>query len=396
MENQEKPQSRFFWVFLICVLLLIGGALLGLFVLPDLLTSQPASALSSALIQSAEPSSPESQAPADTPVQTLEATPGEAVTPTVPPTPAPTPVDPMDSMSDTVALAKQSVVTVIARYGHGETLHSGFIYGNGYIITTFAGFENADAYAVLFDGESSPENATVVQHDTPSNLLVLTTVRTDLVPVVFSQDTVKAGDYVFAVGTPLDVRYQNLVTRGIVCGVGMTFGEGETQYIVTDAATNPGESGGALFNNRGEMIGMLTDMRADAGYDAKGDPITALGMTFAVPVQSLQSAVDTLVLGQSIQRASLDMSYIDLTSRQLTALSLVSGVRVTAVKTGGAAQLAGIENGDVIIAFNGVTVLNSTMLDALIGSTDVGNTVELTRYENGLAETVFVTVADAQ
>ena len=113
-------------------------------------------------------------------------------------------------------------------------------------------------------------------------------------------------------GTPLDVRYQNLVTRGIVCGVGMATDEGEMQYIVTDAAPQtPGESGGALFSNRGEMIGMLTGKRADAGYDTKGDPIAALGMTFAVPTQSLESVLDTLITGQSVQRASLDMSFID-------------------------------------------------------------------------------------
>ena len=204
----------------------------------------------------------------------------------------------------------------------------------------------------------------------------------------------KAGDYVFAVGTPLNVRYQNLVTRGIVCGMGMATDEGEIQYIVTDAATNPGESGGALFSNRGEMIGMLTGIRADAGYDTKGDPIAALGMTFAVPVQSLDTVLDTLITGQSVQRASLDMSYIDLTNRQLSALSLVSGVRVTAVKTGGTAQLAGIHNGDVLIAFNGVAISNSVILDALIGSAHVGDTVDLTRYANGLSELVSVTITN--
>ncbi len=394
MDIQQKPQSRFFWVFLLCVLLLIGGALLGLFVLPDLLSSQQVAALSPVTTQSIEPSNSAVQTPTGAPSPSPANSPVMTGTPTAPPTPAPTPINPLDSMSDTVSLAKQSVVTVIAKYGQSETLHSGFIYGNGFIVTTYNGFEKAESYAVLFDGDSIPINAAVVQFDIPSNLLVLSTTRIDLVPVVFSKDMARAGDYVFAVGTPLDVRYQNLVTRGIVCGVGMATDEGEMQYIVTDAATNPGESGGALFSNRGEMIGMLTGKRADAGYDTKGDPIAALGMTFAVPTQSLESVLDTLITGQSVQRASLDMSFIDLTNRQLSALSLVSGVRVTAVKTGGAAQLAGINNGDVIIAFNGVAISNSVILDALIGSAHVGDTVELTRYANGLSESVAITVTN--
>lgn len=386
MESQQKPQSRFFWVFLLCVLLLIGGALLGLFVLPDLFSVQTGAASTPTQTQSA----PASATPADTATPPVDATPTEA------PTPVPTPVDPADSMSETVSMARQSVVSVMATYGQGETLHSGFVYGDGFIVTTYAGFENAASYAVLFDGEDTPVGATVVQYDAMNNLLVLTTARTDLVPVTISDATSKAGDYVFAVGTPLSIRFHNLVTRGIVCGTGYMPDDDQTSYILTDAATNPGETGGVLFNNRGEMIGMLTDIRADAGYDEKGDPIAALGMTFAVPVSSLQAALDTLVTGQSIQRASLDMSYIDLTSRQLTALSLLSGVRVTAVQTGGSAQLAGIKNGDVITAFNGVTITNSAMLDALIDSSRVGDIAELTRYKNGLNETISVTVTNAE
>ena len=187
MDIHQKPQSRFFWVFLLCVLLLIGGALLGLFVLPDLLSSQPVAALSPATTQSTEPNNTASVTPTDTPSQSPDETPVTTGTPTVPPTPAPTPIDPMDSMSDTVAFAKQSVVTIIAKYGQSETLHSGFVYGDGFIATTYSGFEKAESYAVLFDGESVSINATLVQFDVPSNLLVLSTTRTDLVPVVFFQ-----------------------------------------------------------------------------------------------------------------------------------------------------------------------------------------------------------------
>ena len=350
-------------------------------------TPLPVAQRSPAITQSAEPS----------PTQSLIATQSPEASTEPTPTPAPTPIDPMDSMYDTVAMAKQSVVTVVAQYGRGETLHSGFIYGDGYIVTTYQGFERADAYRVYFDGENQSVNATVVQFDAVSNLMVLSTARNDLVPVTLGQSAgVHPGDYVFAVGTPLDVRYRNLVTRGIVCGLDMTLGEGERQYIITDAATNPGHTGGALFNSRGECIGMLMDARVDAGYNQSGDPVAALGMTFVVPVDDIKLLLVALSAGESLQRATLDMTVIDLSDRQLTALMLPYGVRVTSVKTGGAAQLAGIQNGDIFVAFNGVALTSSTMFNALIASEQVGSEVKLTRIQNGLYETVSVTVANKQ
>jgi len=392
MENAPKPRSRFYWIFIICIVLLVGGALLGLFVLPDMFKSRQA-AIPSLPTQTTVPDTPDD--PAEVPTETPSESMAPTMEPTPVPTPAPTPIDPSFSMSDTVAFAKQSVVTVLAQYGKSQELHSGFIYGDGFIVTAYAGFEKAGSYSVLFNGESTPVAAKVIQFDAASNLLVLTTSRTDLVPVTWAQSaSVKAGDYVFAVGTPLDIRYQNLVTRGTVGGVNMKAEDDGMSYIVTDAATNPGQQGGVLFNNRGEMIGMLTDVRMDAGYDKKGDPIQALGMTFAAPTDSIYNAVITLIKGQSVQRASLDLTAVDLTARQKTAMTLICGVRVTAVKTGGAAQLAGIQNGDILTAYNSVAITDVAMLDSLIGTAHVGDTVALTRVRNGLSEQVNVTVTN--
>ncbi len=394
MEIPQKPRSRFFWISVLCVLLLIGGALLGLFVLPSIIAARQKAALLPGETPEASPTAtvllnPPTESPG---IAVGEPTPGS----TFVPTPAPTPINPQDSMSDTVAFAKQSVVIVLAQYGKSQVMHSGFVYGDGFIVTSYKGFEKASSYTVLINGETTPTLASVVQYDVESDLMVLSTSRTDLVPVTWAQSVfVKPGDFVIAVGTPLDTRYQNLVTRGIISGVNQTLSGSKTQYLITDAATNPGESGGVLFNNRGEMIGMLTDIRVDAGYDSKGDPVSALGMTFAVPSDAISPILKTLITGRSIQRASLDILVVELTARQKSALGLENGVRVTFVKTGGTAQLAGIVTGDILISYNGVALTNTAMLDSLVASSHVGDTAAIARIRNGVVETISIIIKDA-
>jgi serine protease Do len=381
MDTGNKPKSRVFWIIILLLIFLAGGVLLDRYVLPDLLKAIKVTAPTPVVTA--------------TPTTEPSASPIQSAQPEATPTPAPTPVDPKFSMSEPVAMAKQSVVTVIATFGKSETLHSGFVYTNGYIVTTYDGFEDAAKYAVVFDGDMRRVEAEVVQYDAMENLLVLTTERDDFMPVTIASGySVKEGDYVFAVGTPLSIRYQNLVNRGIIAGVRRTLEGDETEYMIADVPTNPGHTGGVLFNNRGEMIGMLTDIRADAGFDSKGDPIAALGMTFVRPVDSIIPILNTLVKGKSIQRATLDMVVVNLTSRQLSALKIPNGIRVSLVKTGGAAQLAGIKNGDVILSFNGVDVTDTEMFNALVGSLHVGDTVVLIRLKNGEGQKVKVVVGN--
>ena len=394
MENQQKPRSRFYWIFVFIVVLLIGGVLVGLFVLP---TIQKASQQAGLLAGETSVPSPTANILINPPVEETASPSAESsAAPSSAVTPAPTSISPVDSMADVVGFAKQSVVVVLGQYGKSQVMHSGFVYGDGFIVTTYEGFEKASGFSILINGETAPTAANVVQYDVKSDLLVLTTARTDLIAVsILHSADAKQGDYVFAVGTPLDTRYQNLVTRGIISGVGETIAGSNDKYLITDAATNPGETGGVLFNSRGEMIGMLTDIRADAGYDGKGDPIAALGMTFVVPADAISPLLQQLVTGQSVQRATLDLMAVDLTARQKTSLKLLNGVRVTYVKTGGNAQLSGIANGDVLTAYNGVAITDTVMLDTLIAASRVGDTVTLSVFRNGVLQNISVVIKNA-
>lgn len=387
MQDAKKPKSRFFRMFLLCVMLLAGGALLGLFVLPDWIEAYQTG--------TAAPTATPTASAATTPAPTTDGTPTPSPEDEPLSTPAPTPIDAGASIADTIGMAKQSVVAVIASFGKAQEVRSGFVYGNGFIVTTYAGLENASGYAIVVEGEAESTQATAVQHDAAADLLVLTTRRTDLVPATIAPNDAMAGDFVFAVGTPLNLRFMNLVSRGLIAGVGIKPFDDGGDYLITDAATNPGHAGGALFNSRGEIVGMLTDLRADAGFDIRGDPIAALGMSFARPIKALIPTIDTLAAGEEVQRPSLEMTVIDLTGRQKAALGVAHGVRVTMVKTGGTAQLAGIQNGDVLTNLNGVGIPDAATFYAMVGAAPIGQNVQLTRVKNGVSAAVEVQVINA-
>ncbi len=270
---------------------------------------------------------------------------------------------------------------------------SGFILTeDGYIVTNYHVIEKASTVSVsLYNGESY--DAVVVGGDESSDLAVLKIEAKGLTPVVLgSSDSLRVGDKVVAIGNPLGELTFSL-THGCVSALDrtVTFSGGlSMELIQTDCAINAGNSGGALFNLYGEVIGIT-----NAKYSGNGSSTEASidNIGFAIPIDHVRAIIESLIETGVVKKPYIGVQVTDVNSQAL-AYGLPNGAAVAAVVEGSPAESAGLRENDIITEVNGQTVTGSQGLEDLIGQAKTGETYTLTVYRQGKTLTLEVTVGE--
>lgn len=259
--------------------------------------------------------------------------------------------------------------------GSGVIVDSG-----GTVLTNYHVVEGADKITVLTSDNRSFD-ATVVGTDSLSDLAVLK-VDADGLPYLRlgDSDSVRVGDIVLAIGNPLGIG--QTVTAGIISAKGRRTGLGDgsfEDFLQTDAPINRGNSGGALVNLNGELIGINSQILA--GGPGGGN----IGIAFSIPSNMARSIMEQLLKDGKVRRGMLGVNIQSITSDTAKAIGLpdTSGALVSNVRPGSAADKAGIKRNDVIRAFNGEKIDDSNALRNKVAGTLPGTDVKLTVLRDG-------------
>ena len=264
--------------------------------------------------------------------------------------------------------------TMVA-YGSGVVLTP-----DGYIVTNNHVVEGADEVEVTFNNKVK-KTASIIGTDPTTDLALIKVDATDLEYLTFGDsDNVRIGEWVLAVGNPFNLT--STVTAGIVSAKARNLsilGEGTSveSFIQTDAAVNPGNSGGALVNTKGELVGINAAIASHTGsYE---------GYSFAIPSNIVRKVVDDLLLYGTAQRGYLGVQIAEITQElaDREGLENIEGVYVAEVTEGGAAKLAGMKSGDVITAINGKKVNSTTQLKESVGQYRPGDKIDVEVNRNG-------------
>lgn len=279
-------------------------------------------------------------------------------------------------------------------FGPSEATGSGVIISaNGYIVTNNHVIENGSEYDItLYDNRKF--EATLVGRDPSTDLAVLKIDAEGLPFLKFGDsDKVEVGEWCVAVGNPFNLT--STVTAGIISAKGRNINILNDKYkiesfIQTDAAVNPGNSGGALVTLTGELIGINTAIASRTGSYA--------GYSFAIPSRIVQKVVNDLIEYGKVQRGFLGVSIRDLDANlaKEEGINRVKGVYIAGVNSGSGAEAAGIQKGDVIIKIDDVEVNNSSEMQEQIGRHRPGEKVKVTYLRNNKESSTIVTLKNAQ
>ncbi|MEL6533874.1 MAG: trypsin-like peptidase domain-containing protein [Bacteroidota bacterium] len=261
---------------------------------------------------------------------------------------------------------------------------------DGYIITNHHVVEDArDIEVTLWNDQRF--QAELIGLD-PTTDLALVKVEGEGFPYLpfGNSDNVRIGEWVLAVGNPFDLN--STVTAGIVSAKGRNInilGGGATieSFIQTDAAVNPGNSGGALVNLKGELVGVNTAIASRTG--------SYVGYSFAVPANLARKVAEDLKNFGEVQRALLGINILNVSEMKNLNISVNNGVYVSAVGLGSSAYDAGLEQGDVILRIDGKIVRNVAELQELVGRNRPGDEVEVTYLRNGEEATALAVLKNA-
>lgn len=265
--------------------------------------------------------------------------------------------------------------------GSRQSMGSGVIISrDGYVVTNKHVVEDAVRIQVTMD-DKAEYPAEIVGLDPSTDLAVIKIEGASNLPTVRlgNSDAVEVGEWVLAVGNPF--RLTSTVTAGIVSALGRQVNiiqdqTGIENFIQTDAAINPGNSGGALVNLRGELVGINTAIATETGsYEGYG---------FAVPVNLMERIVTDLIAYGEVQRGFLGISIVDVNAAIAEDLGLdrVGGVYISQVHNGGAADQAGLQSGDVVLAIEGTTVDASNSLQSTVANFRPGDKIEVEVWRN--------------
>ena len=234
--------------------------------------------------------------------------------------------------------------------------------------------------------------ANVVGSDPPSDLAVLKIDAKDLDALSLgNSDQVRVGDIALAIGNPLGLG--QTVTAGIISAKGRATGLSDgsfEDFLQTDAPINQGNSGGALINTRGELIGINSQILSTSGGN--------IGIGFAVPSNMAQNVLDQILEGGKVHRGQLGVSIQPMTPELASkfGLSDVQGVLVNSVIPNGPAAKAGLRQGDVIVDFNGAAVTDGNTLRNHVASTAPGTKVNLGIFRDHQKQQIQVTLGEYQ
>ena len=266
---------------------------------------------------------------------------------------------------------------------------SGFIISDdGYILTNFHVIEDSDSISVsMYNGDSY--DATLIGYDESNDIAVLKIEAEGLAPVILGDsDNLNVGDSVVAIGNPLGELTFTL-TSGAISAKDreVTFSNNMSMNLLqTDCAINSGNSGGALFNLYGEVIGVT-----NAKYSTSSSSSASIdNIGFAIPVNSIMNIVESIIEKGYISKPYIGISVLDI-SAETQSYGIPAGAAIQAVSEDGPAAQAGLQKGDVITAVDGKT-MTSKELVSYIGEASVGQEMVFSIYRQGeeLEITVYV------
>ena len=297
-----------------------------------------------------------------------------------------------------------NVTSMFSMFGGSQTstataTGSGIIISDdGYILTNnhVVSSSEAEAYyqvseatkvTVTLFNDTTEYEATIVGTDEETDLAVIKIDATGLTPAEFADsDSIKVGEFAMAVGSPLGL--QSTITCGVVSAVNreVTDTDGKTYTLIqTDAAINSGNSGGALVNSEGKVIGVNT-------LKLTGDDVE--GMGFAIPINSTTDITSQLIQYSKVRRPYIGVTGMDLDAETARRNNLVEGIYVKDVETFSAAEKGGIKIGDVIIKADGTDVKTMDELNAIKNSHNIGDEMKITVNRNGQEIELTITLGE--
>ena len=318
--------------------------------------------------------------------------------------------DVKSSTTDVIEKVNSSVVGVLV-YANGTASGSGsgVVYRvdgkTAYIITNAHVVSGATDVQVVFSNKESV-NATIVGSDTYSDIAVLKlTADFDMTAIKCGDSSLlDQGETVLAIGSPLGIEYAGTVTQGIVSGIDRTVSvdlndDGQEDWdmnvIQTDAAINPGNSGGALVNMAGELVGITSSKISNNGQTS------VEGMGFALPINDVITSVEQIIENGKVTRPQIGISGVSLSGYSSYQLryyrintDLTDGIYVSRVTSGGAASKAGIQEGDIIVKFDGKEVTTYKSFLTELYSKEPGDKVSVVVNRNGTEKTIEVTLGE--
>jgi Do/DeqQ family serine protease len=260
---------------------------------------------------------------------------------------------------------------------------------DGYILTNYHVVEGAIEIRVETTDRRS-FIAKVVGSDQPSDLAVIKIDATNL-PVLplGDSDRVRVGDLVLAVGNPLGIG--QTVTSGIISAKGRSTGISDgsfEDFLQTDASINRGNSGGALVNTNGELIGVNSQILSPSGG--------SIGIGFAIPSNMARAVMDQLIKTGRVRRGIIGITIQPVTPDLAANLNLPAarGAIVSALQPGGPGELAGIRRGDIIVAINDERVDDNNNLRNIVAATPPGTPVTVTLFRDGAEQKIRLTLAE--
>ncbi len=269
-----------------------------------------------------------------------------------------------------------------------QSLGSGFVIsGDGYILTNAHVVQTADEITVRLT-DKREFKAKVIGSDRRTDVALIKIEASGLPVVKFGEPSrLKVGEWVVAIGSPFG--FDNTVTAGIVSAKGRSLPqENFVPFIQTDVAVNPGNSGGPLFNMRGEVVGINSQIYSRTGG--------FMGLSFAIPIDVANDIARQLRTTGKITRGRIGVVIQPLTKELADGFGLPKpqGALVNSVEKGGPAEKSGIEAGDVILRFDGKPVNASDDLPRIVGGTRPGAKVTVQLWRNKASRDVQLVVGE--
>ena len=267
----------------------------------------------------------------------------------------------------------------------------GYILTNNHVISSsdsssFYQVSDAKSVKVKIYGDETEYTAEIIGTDSQTDLAVLKIDKTGLTAAEFGDSSsVQIGEFVLAIGNPYNLDYS--VTAGIISALDrkMTIENTTYKVIQADCAINSGNSGGALVNSKGQVIGITTLKLSGTGIE---------GVSFAIPINDTISIYQTLIEKGKVSRPFVGISGLDIDEATAIRNGLTKGIYVDSVVSGSAAEEAGIEPGDIIVAFDGKNISTMDELNEIKNTKNIGDKIEIRFYRKNKEKTVTITLGE--